>query len=101
MLVLIALGQKLICLRMERTIVVSPFEIYSQYFPNDIQVNGLPINAAEFEAELHLIEYFKTNVIRGDEAFLIIADGFDDFERAMREKLLMEIYPNAFLAKSN
>jgi hypothetical protein len=79
----------------------SPFEIYSQYFPNDIQVNGLAINAAEFEAELHLIEYFKTNVIRGEEAFLIIADGFDDFERAMREKLLMEIYPNAFLAKSN
>ena len=79
----------------------SPFEIYSQYFPNDIQVNGLPINAAEFEAELHLIEYFKTDVIRGEEAFLIIAEGFDDFERAMREKLLMEIYPNAFLAKSN
>ena len=69
--------------------------------PNDIQVNGLPINAAEFEAELHLIEYFKTDVIRGEEAFLIIAEGFNDFERAMREKLLMEIYPNAFLAKSN
>ena len=75
--------------------------IRDRYFPNDIQVNGLAINAAEFEAELHLIEYFKTNVIRGEEAFLIIADGFDDFERAMREKLLMEIYPNAFLAKSN
>ena len=62
-------------------------------------MNGLPINAAEFEAELHLIEYFKTDVIHGGEAFLIIAEGFEDFERAMREKLMMEIYPNAFLAE--
>jgi hypothetical protein len=36
-----------------------------------------------------------------DEQFLIIAEGFDDFERAMREKLLMEIYPKAFLAENN
>ncbi|SMO34040.1 DUF1194 domain-containing protein [Ruegeria faecimaris] len=59
-------------------------------FENTI-VNGLVINAADFEGELYLIPFFENNVLYGPGAFLEIADGFQDFERAMRRKLEREL----------
>ncbi|NVJ94571.1 MAG: DUF1194 domain-containing protein, partial [Marivivens sp.] len=35
--------------------------------------------------------YWKTYVIRGPEAFVEPAAGFDDYEAAMRRKLLREL----------
>ena len=39
--------------------------------------------------------YYKDHVIRGSGAFLELAHTFDDFERAMKRKLLREIVPGA------
>lgn len=59
-------------------------------FENTV-VNGLVINAADFEGELFLIPFFENNVLHGPGAFLEIAQGFEDFERAMRRKLEREL----------
>lgn len=63
-----------------------------RHFPfNDVVVNGLVINAADFEGELFLIPFFENNVLHGPGAFLEVAQGFEDFERAMRRKLEREL----------
>ena len=59
----------------------------------DVTVNGLVINAREFEAEIDLIDFFRAEVIRGPGAFVEIANGFADYERAMRRKLIREVSP--------
>lgn len=56
-------------------------------------VNGLVINGADFEAETGLIAFYKGQVIRGPGAFVEIANGFEDYERAMRRKLERELTP--------
>ncbi len=54
-----------------------------------ITVNGLPI-----EAEDHSLEtYYRQRVIIGADAFIEPARDFDDFARAIREKLLRELRP--------
>ncbi len=63
-----------------------------EHFPfGDTVINGLVINAADFEGELYLIPFFQNNVLRGPGSFLEIAQGFEDFERAMRRKLEREL----------
>ena len=52
-------------------------------------VNGLVILGGEDDAGL--LSYWKTYVIRGPEAFVEPAAGFDDYEAAMRRKLLREL----------
>ncbi|WP_256372833.1 DUF1194 domain-containing protein [Roseibium sp. RKSG952] len=65
-----------------------------KHFPfENIIVNGLVINAADFEGELYLIPFYENNVLHGPGAFLEIASGFEDFERAMRRKLERELRP--------
>ncbi|WP_298847366.1 DUF1194 domain-containing protein [uncultured Ruegeria sp.] len=64
---------------------------YARYFFGEIVVNGLVINAADFEGELFLIPFFKNNVLHGPGAFLEVAQGFEDFERTMRKKLKREL----------
>lgn len=53
-----------------------------------IRINGLPIVTP---AEPDLAQWYKANVIGGDGAFLEIANGFEDFARAMRRKFELEI----------
>lgn len=61
-------------------------------FPFDgVTVNGLVVNAADFEGEIGLIDFFHAEVLHGPLAFLEIADGFEDYERAMRRKLVREL----------
>ncbi|MEO9820674.1 MAG: DUF1194 domain-containing protein [Paracoccaceae bacterium] len=63
-----------------------------QEFPFDgVVVNGLVVNAADFEAETELITFYQTQVLRGPGAFLEVAQGFEDYERAMRRKLEREL----------
>jgi len=67
-------------------------QIAYRHFPfENVTVNGLVINAADFEGELFLIPFFQNNVLHGPGAFLEIAQGFEDFERAMRRKLEREL----------
>jgi hypothetical protein len=71
----------------------SPKQAYANFPFDGVTVNGLVINGADFEAETGLIAYYKRQVIRGPGAFLEIAQGFEDYERAMRRKLERELSP--------
>jgi hypothetical protein len=63
-------------------------------FPFDgVTVNGLVINAADFEGEVGLLAFYRGEVIRGPGSFMIVANGFADYERAMRRKLERELAP--------
>nr|WP_217355459.1 DUF1194 domain-containing protein [Ruegeria sp. HKCCA4008] len=64
---------------------------YRHFAFQNVVVNGLVINAADFEGELFLIPFFENNVLHGPGAFLEVAQGFEDFERAMRKKLKREL----------
>ncbi len=52
-----------------------------------VTINGLAIE----EFKLGLIEHFRDEVIGGPGAFVLAADGFDDFARAVVKKLLQEL----------
>ena len=61
-----------------------------------ITINGLPIindrpNPWGGEPPRDLDGYYRTNVIGGPGAFLVVADGFDAFAQAILTKLLLEI----------
>lgn len=66
---------------------------YREFKYNEITVNGLVVNAADFEGEVGLIGYYQAEVLHGPGAFMVIADGFDDYERAIRQKLERELTP--------
>ena len=70
-----------------------PASAYREFPFQGVTVNGLVVNAADFEGEVGLIAFYRGEVIYGPGAFLIVADGFDDFERAMRRKLERELTP--------
>jgi hypothetical protein len=54
-----------------------------------ITINGLSIEAEE--TDLH--DYYREHVIIGADSFAELAQGFEDFARAMKEKLLRELRP--------
>lgn len=60
-----------------------------------IVVNGLPVmmNRTNFgrPPDLTLDKYYEENVIGGMGSFMIVADNFDQFGRAVRTKLVREI----------
>lgn len=70
-----------------------PRQAYANFPFSDVTVNGLVINGADFEGETGLIGFYKGQVIRGPGAFVEIAEGFEDYERAMRRKLIREVSP--------
>lgn len=72
-----------------------PASAYREFPFQNVTVNGLVVNAADFEGEVGLIAFYRGEVIHGPGAFLIIADGFEDYERAMTRKLERELAPPA------
>ena len=54
----------------------------------NVTVNGLAIVTRNFP---NLDEYYRDNVITGPGSFVIRAESFEDFGRAIRKKLLREI----------
>jgi len=54
-----------------------------------IVVNGLPIDADNAQ----LADYYRGQVIIGTDCFIERAAGFDDYARAIREKLIRELRP--------
>jgi hypothetical protein len=64
-----------------------------------IVVNGLPVmmNRNNFgrPPDLTLDKYYEENVIGGPGSFMIVADNFDHFGRAVRTKLVREISESA------
>ena len=53
-------------------------------------INGLVVDGARPDP----VRYFLSEVIRGPMSFVEIANGYDDYERAMKRKLLRELAPN-------
>ncbi len=72
-----------------------PLVAYREFPFDGVTVNGLVVNAADFEGEVGLIAFYKGEVLHGPGAFMIIANGFDEYERAMRRKLERELTPPA------
>lgn len=68
-----------------------PFLAYKNFVFDGVQVNGLVIDGARPEP----VPYFKEKVIFGPGAFVEVARGFSDYERAMKRKLLREINGSA------
>ena len=60
-----------------------------------VVINGLPVmmNRTNFgrPPDLLLDKYYEENVIGGPGSFMIVADNFDHFSRAVRTKLVREI----------
>ena len=60
-----------------------------------IVINGLPVmmNRTNFgrPPDTGLDKYYEENVIGGPGSFMISAENFDDFGRAVRSKLIREI----------
>ncbi|MBV1896278.1 MAG: DUF1194 domain-containing protein [Rhodobacteraceae bacterium] len=69
----------------------APSSAYSEFPFSDVTVNGMVVNAADFEDKANLIDYYLSQVLHGPGAFLEVAQGFDDYERAMRRKLEREL----------
>lgn len=75
---------------------VKPGEVYQLWDFTGIQVNGLVIKDLYTSPETFYRDpeaYYRDHVIRGPGAFLELAHTFDDFEQAMKKKLLKEIVP--------
>lgn len=72
-----------------------PASAYAEFPFAGVTVNGLVVEASDYQAEISLIEYYQKNVLFGPGAFLEVARGFDDYERAMRRKLERELTPRA------
>jgi len=55
---------------------------------------GVTVNALVIEgAEEDIVPYYWENVITGSGAFVVIANGYQEYARRMREKLLREVAP--------
>jgi hypothetical protein len=72
-----------------------PAQAYAEFPFQDVTVNGLVVNAADFEGEVGLIAFYQAEVRHGPGSFVEVADGFEDYERAMRRKLERELTPPA------
>ncbi|WP_299403253.1 DUF1194 domain-containing protein [uncultured Roseobacter sp.] len=70
-----------------------PAAAYAEFPFEGVTVNGLVVNGADYEAETGLIAFYKGQVLHGPGAFIEIAQGFEDYERAMRRKLERELTP--------
>ncbi|MBS1304032.1 DUF1194 domain-containing protein [Loktanella sp. SALINAS62] len=68
-----------------------PAEAYAAFPFRNVTVNGLIVNAADYEGEVNLIPFYTEEVIRGPGAFVEIANSFADYEAAMRRKLVREL----------
>jgi hypothetical protein len=54
-----------------------------------VTINGLPILAGQEAATLE--DWYRSHVIGGNSAFLVTAQGFADFGRAIRQKFMVEV----------
>ena len=63
---------------------------------DDAVAQGVTINALAIkDVKPGLVEHFRDEVIGGPSAFVVAADGFDDFARAVLKKLLRELKVSA------
>lgn len=68
-----------------------PQEAYAAFPFDGVTVNALVIDASILENRDILISFFENEVIRGPNAFVEIANGFEDYQNAMQRKLVREL----------
>ena len=73
----------------------SPVIAYRAFDYSDITVNGLVIKGSEPDPE----PYYREKLVNGPGAFVEVADNYDDFQRAMKRKLLREIRGGAVVMR--
>ena len=61
-----------------------PRAAYAEFPFAGVTVNGLAVQSPDYQADIALAEFYRTEVLFGPGAFLELADGFEDYERAMR-----------------
>jgi Ca-activated chloride channel homolog len=69
-----------------------PDSAYKAFDFRNVTVNGLVIASADTTP----VSYYNANVIRGPGAFVEVARNYEDYARAMKRKLLREIFGNAY-----
>lgn len=67
----------------------APIRVSRRLSARDIMVNGLVIKGADPDPEPH----YREQVITGPGSFVEVAQGFADFARAIRRKLIRELSP--------
>lgn len=68
-----------------------PAEAYGTFPFDGVTVNGLVVNAGDYEGSPELIDFYTREVRRGPGAFVEVANGFTDYEATMTRKLLREL----------
>ncbi len=70
-----------------------PLEVYaSDPIFDKVTVNGLVVvNAADFQTPHRLTQFYQQEVLHGPGAFMVEANGFRDYERAIQMKLEREL----------
>lgn len=64
-----------------------PLNAYDAFDFSDIQVNGLAVAGARPDP----VSYYRQAVRHGSGAFVMVAEGFEDYQAAMKRKLIREI----------
>lgn len=84
----------------ENNIGPTPIDAYRAATFDTITVNALVVVDSKTEAgdtinqsAAMLEDYYRREVIHGPNAFAMIADGYEDYARAMRLKLIKELSP--------
>ena len=67
-----------------------PSTAYAMPQLEGVTVNALVIDAGPEDGD-RVLEWFQSEVLRGPAAFYVLADGYEDFERAMTQKLRREL----------
>ena len=77
---------------------IAPQAIYSRGLLDGVTVNALVIGGAQGhgapradDEDAALVAWFEADVLHGPGAFWILANGYEDYERAMWAKLLREL----------
>jgi hypothetical protein len=58
-------------------------------FSDGVRINGLPI----LTDDANLDTWYQTNIVTPGGGFLVVANSFDDFEAAIKRKIVTEIIP--------
>lgn len=70
---------------------LTPAQIYATYPFQAVTVNGLLIDGGDYGDSPELVNFYTDQLRHGPGAFIEIAAGFEDFQRAIRRKLLREL----------
>ncbi len=72
---------------------IDPADILRRAAFDDITVNGLVVRVLDLGLDFGVPAYYQAHVKHGAGAFVEVAEGFEDYERAITRKLVSELSP--------